>query len=253
MDNYMHHADDTQQIYRGCWWVFNTNEMYRKLREWLLPPWFISCQVMVTGCFILEISSTLIAASVFLHFCPLMHHFFHQTYAMFAAAAMMFLVTLTTFVGATVFGVLCQDREWMPNPQFNFLSWGYGFFIMSGMGAMGAGVCFYLEAKKAYEQLFRQMDEQMKTELEMLGYTPSEITGGSFAPPINTSYPPGYNGHEYPQYDKVSYDKGYAPSSQGYAPSSHSYAPSGGSGPGYAPSSHSQPYSQSSYGYPSKA
>ena len=37
MDNYMHHKDDSQQIYSGCWWVFNRAEKYWKLREWLLP------------------------------------------------------------------------------------------------------------------------------------------------------------------------------------------------------------------------
>ena len=33
----MHHKDDSQEIYDGCWWVFNTDGKYRKLREWLLP------------------------------------------------------------------------------------------------------------------------------------------------------------------------------------------------------------------------
>ena len=41
--NYMHFRDDSQEIYNGCWWVFNTETRYRKLREWLLPrklyPW----------------------------------------------------------------------------------------------------------------------------------------------------------------------------------------------------------------------
>ena len=37
MDNYMHHKDDSQEIYSGCWWVFNRDKKYWKLREWLLP------------------------------------------------------------------------------------------------------------------------------------------------------------------------------------------------------------------------
>ncbi len=36
MDNYMHHKDDSQEIYSGCWWVFNRDKKYWKLREWLL-------------------------------------------------------------------------------------------------------------------------------------------------------------------------------------------------------------------------
>lgn len=37
MDNYMHYKDDSQEIYSGCWWVFNRAKKYWKLREWLLP------------------------------------------------------------------------------------------------------------------------------------------------------------------------------------------------------------------------
>ncbi len=37
MDNYMHHKDDSQEIYSGCWWVFSRDKKYWKLREWLLP------------------------------------------------------------------------------------------------------------------------------------------------------------------------------------------------------------------------
>ena len=37
MDNYMHHKDDSQEIYSGCWWVFSREKKYTKLIEWLLP------------------------------------------------------------------------------------------------------------------------------------------------------------------------------------------------------------------------
>ena len=55
---------------------------------------------------------------------------------------------MITFICATVFAQMCQDWQWMPRPDMNFLSWGYGFFIISGIASIGAGVCFYLEAKK---------------------------------------------------------------------------------------------------------
>lgn len=35
--DYMHHKDDSQEIYNECWWVFNQEAKYSKLREWLLP------------------------------------------------------------------------------------------------------------------------------------------------------------------------------------------------------------------------
>ena len=42
MDNYMHHKDDSQTIYNGCWWVFDRAAKYYKLREWLLARKYIS-------------------------------------------------------------------------------------------------------------------------------------------------------------------------------------------------------------------
>jgi len=205
MSNYMHHKDDSQELYRGCWWVFNSETKYRKLREWLLPPWLIAVQVLVTGCLTLFIATALTIAFVFLHFCPIMNHEYHQTYALFASAAMMFLTTLGIFVSGTVYGQMSQDREWMPNPQFNFLSWGYGFLIMAGIASISAGVCFYLEAKKAYEELIRREMAFAKNILEMTGYAPSEK---SDRPP---SYPGSYPSES--EYDNryPSYDQGYLP------------------------------------------
>lgn len=35
--NYMHFKDDSQQVYSGCWWLFDRQPKYYKLREWLTP------------------------------------------------------------------------------------------------------------------------------------------------------------------------------------------------------------------------
>ena len=35
--NYMHHRDDLQEIYNGCFWVYNADPKYNKLRDWLVP------------------------------------------------------------------------------------------------------------------------------------------------------------------------------------------------------------------------
>ena len=37
MNKYMHHKDYAQEIYSGCWWVFNRDTKFWKLHEWLLP------------------------------------------------------------------------------------------------------------------------------------------------------------------------------------------------------------------------
>jgi len=37
--NYMHFKDDSQEVYNynGCWWLFDTQPKYYKLREWIIP------------------------------------------------------------------------------------------------------------------------------------------------------------------------------------------------------------------------
>ena len=46
---------------------------------------------MATGCLLINIAACIIVACVFLHFCPIMNHEYHQTYAMFISASLMFL------------------------------------------------------------------------------------------------------------------------------------------------------------------
>lgn len=40
--DYMQFRDDSQQIYNGCWWLFDMETKYYKLRQWLIPRKF--CQ-----------------------------------------------------------------------------------------------------------------------------------------------------------------------------------------------------------------
>jgi len=55
--------------------------------------WFISCQVLTTGCLMVLTATTIVTGLIFLHCCPIMNHEYLQTYGMFAAGSMMFLVS----------------------------------------------------------------------------------------------------------------------------------------------------------------
>jgi len=37
----MQFKDDSQQVYSACWWVFDPQPKYYKLREWLTPRKFL--------------------------------------------------------------------------------------------------------------------------------------------------------------------------------------------------------------------
>ncbi len=59
----------------------------------LVAAWFISCQVMVVATLIIRILAVLVSALVFLHFCPILNHEYYQTYSLFGASALEFLVS----------------------------------------------------------------------------------------------------------------------------------------------------------------
>ena len=126
---------------------------------------------------------------------------------------------MVSLVVAIVFGVQCNDRYWMPRPDQNFLSWGFGFLIISAIFALGSGVCLFWEGQKTYDALLRKEDEYTNAALEMSAY-----------PMGHSSYPPIYEA-EYDPDGAANYDQGgYAPN---YGPPSNgpSFAPSNGSHP----------------------
>lgn len=196
--DYMQFKDDSQQLYSECWWVFDNQPKYTKLREWLIPPWFISCQVLTVGCLITQIATVLLTAAIFLHFCPIMNHEYLQTYGVFASGSMMLLVTMVSFVIVMVFGVQSNDRYWMPRPDQNYLSWGFGFMVINGIFSLFAGISLFIEGQNTYNALLRKEDEYTKAALEMSAY------------PVQPLYPQQQDA--YPQYAPGGYAPNYGPS-----------------------------------------
>ena len=50
------------------------------------------------------------------------------------------VMILTTLI---VFGVKKEDRGWMPRPDQNYLSWGYGLACISGFFSLFAAGLFF--------------------------------------------------------------------------------------------------------------
>lgn len=43
-----------------------------------------------------------------------------------------FLSVVSIFFAVLVFGVMCWSRDWLLNPNFNYLSWSYAFAVVAG-------------------------------------------------------------------------------------------------------------------------
>lgn len=134
---------------------------------------------------------------------------------------------MISFVVAVVFGVQSNDRYWLPRPDQNYLSWGFGFLIISAIMTLVSGICLFMEAQKTYNALLEKEDEYTRAALEVSTY-----------PLEPASYPPGYDSG--PEYGPATYDDepdnfpapSYAPAGAAYAqptydmPSSYSSHPS---------------------------
>ena len=147
-----------------------------------------------------------------------------------------------------------------------FHCYSYGFAIIYGIFALASGVCFFLEARKSFDELMRRDEEYTRAVLEMSQATYPMASYG--APSYAPSYPdyqsqpsysdekkqpsystqPSYGGQS--GYDYGGEKAGYASEKPGYGGSQSGYNQpqpgyAGGSQSGYDPS---QPgYGQSSY------
>jgi len=64
-------------------------------------------------------------------------HFSHQIY--FFTSSISVVLILTTLI---LFGLKKEDREWMPRPDQNYLSWSYGLCCVSGWFSLFAALLF---------------------------------------------------------------------------------------------------------------
>jgi len=166
---------------------------------------------------------------------------------------------MTILVAAMVFGFLCQDWTWMPRPDFNIISWGYGFFVVSGIVSAAAGCCLYWEAQKVYGELMDREDTYAKQaldlEVEALVADQAAYAPSGYAPSTTGSYgQPSFGHTSFDQYGKpsqTSYDsygqqQGYGGPQPGYGPPQQGY---GGPQQGYGGPQQGYGDPQQGYGY----
>jgi len=92
-------------------------------------------------------------------------------------------------VVAILFGYQVNDRYWLPRPDLNFLSWGFGFLIISTILALVAGICMFKAAWDTYKELLEREDIHTQQAMEMSAYPLELPTEQEFA-----VVQPGYSG-----------------------------------------------------------
>jgi hypothetical protein len=104
---------------------------------------------------------------------------------------------MITFVVAVLFGVQMNDRYWMPRPDQNFLSWGFGFLVISGIFSLISGFVLFKAGWETYCELLRKEDEYTKAALEASFFASADDKTAYGKPVI---VPPGSTALSPPRY-----------------------------------------------------
>ncbi|KAL5015464.1 hypothetical protein ScPMuIL_009734 [Solemya velum] len=142
-NDYTFYKDYNGKRFRGCWYIFS--DQYRPIWEWLSPPWFISVQVMIS-------ISLMFQGILMIFLILLILRCFPSYFAeiiLLGSSFSQFGIALVDFIALVVFGVFKEDRQWVPRPDQNYLSWSYGFAVISMLVTLGAGVLLLLGGRQA--------------------------------------------------------------------------------------------------------
>ena len=97
------------------------------------------------------------------------------------------------FISCVIFGYMSQDREWMPRPDQNSLSWAFAFFVLSCFSSIVAAFSLSQSGVKEVHDYRKKVD----LNLQMMGsYPPPQNYPGALYP--GTGAYPTSGGGAYP-------------------------------------------------------
>ncbi|XP_071142603.1 uncharacterized protein LOC143055443 [Mytilus galloprovincialis] len=140
-NNWAYYRDYTGKTYNGCWWIFSYE--YRPIWSYINPPWFLGIQVMMTLALLAEISVVLLALLFLIGCCPGRN----SVCGLFILGGIGLCSGILTAICTVIFGAKSVvDRQWIENPDKNFLSWSFGCVVFSGFLILFGGMCIIVSA-----------------------------------------------------------------------------------------------------------
>ncbi|XP_076437556.1 uncharacterized protein LOC143276793 [Babylonia areolata] len=163
-NDWTYYKDYLGKKYDGCWWIFHFE--YRPVWPWLNPPWFLAIQIMITLALMLHMVTIAFNTCYFLGCCP--PH--KERNYVGASSAMNFVAATFITISVTMFGIKADvDRQWLPSPDSNFLSWSFGFCVLSGFFSIFAGMCLLADS-------LRLRSDSQRDRRSSAGYVKPKVT-----------------------------------------------------------------------------
>ncbi|PAA88357.1 hypothetical protein BOX15_Mlig024731g1 [Macrostomum lignano] len=171
-DKFVHPKDNFGIEWTGCYWIFDWNLWNKGIWEWIDPPWLIAVQAMCGLAFICHCVSLL---------CSLFHFLIIGTRSAESAICCGTQGTACVFlcISVIVFGVKVEDRDWMPRPDHNHLSWSYAFAVLSCFFSAISCVFLYMVYKNDKEDDNRQDGQSGFAYLQPGAQPPAMSAAGS--------------------------------------------------------------------------
>jgi len=150
--------DPHQKSYHGCWWILSP-ELYG-IREWIMPPWFVVVQILVTISIVIEALALIFNIQVCGRTSSRDKSGLGRRRAPYNIVQAMTYITIVTTVlkGCSVlmFGLAFKfDWFWLPNPEINYPHFSYGLAIVSTFFSFFASLA-YVEYRNIVREEYYQ-------------------------------------------------------------------------------------------------
>jgi hypothetical protein len=126
--------DPSQKSYYGCWWIL-APELHN-IRDWVMPPWFIIVQILITVSLLIEIVNLVIVLIIWGRTGSYDKSGIGKRRVPFtlvqAATIITILTSVLKVISVIMFGLGAEfDIDWMPNHEINYPHVSYGLAILS--------------------------------------------------------------------------------------------------------------------------
>lgn len=152
-NDWTYYKDYLGKKYNGCWWIFHFE--YRPVWNWLNPRWLLAVQCMMALGLTLHL---LIIVINIMYYVRYLAKEKEQKYLKIAMS-MQWLAAALISISVTIFGIKADiDRQWLPNPDSNFLSWSFGCAVLSGFFSIFSAMTMsvdYMRIKEEEEKATR--------------------------------------------------------------------------------------------------
>ncbi|CAG7822815.1 unnamed protein product [Allacma fusca] len=127
-DKYRHPHFQYDKLFSGCHYIFS--DYFMIIREWILPGWLMTVQAFFTLAFMASFGVQAILALLVTRW-PLKIVMRNEGLLILISCGGNAAASFLIFLSVSIFGGQCYRRDWLPYPNFNYLSWAFAFAIIS--------------------------------------------------------------------------------------------------------------------------